>query len=62
MLYEHKLVAITAQKKLIICKRKRMPEDLGMCIKFFSRKNIHLLRALKNVENLPCYQGFLEHL
>lgn len=24
----------------------------------FSRKNIHILRALKNVENLPCYHGF----
>lgn len=28
----------------------------------FSRKNMHGLRALKNVENLPCYHGFLEHL
>lgn len=25
---------------------------------FFLRKNIHILRALKNVENLPCYHGF----
>lgn len=27
-------------------------------LQFLSRKNIHDLRALKNVENLPCYHGF----
>jgi len=26
----------------------------AMCISFSQEKNIHILRALKNVENLPC--------